>query len=397
MLLAPLYRTADSTRVRSWIDRFDQSLGWYIALVVFVSLIPLGLVYILCAAAGTLWEHGFNPFDIFSGGHPLEHKNQVAIPLLSDLPSILLSFASTSSIITYFILHRLRFSLERDLLKSGLLHPADSSQVMDEFGHLLRRGRKRVALDWFTVAFVLVISISFYLSVKNNSYLFRTVSRLTNARMTPEQIRISWWASHNWVLGSAWIGLGFVGTLLAIFQGWDYLRIVSLCDRLRSARVLDHVPTWEGDQYGWRPVTRLVDLKAVGAFTFVIAYLPVFYLLHGSSTYLDIALVVLLLIATGLTLYQLRILIKIPSMHREIVRSKIDALSKLLSPMLEQVASNTLPIEEYPRLTAYLLRADQLNRAMNLRMYKYIRAAQFLGPVFLVLGFVSAIVTISGI
>lgn len=383
-----------------WSLRFRESLGWYIAWTIFTSLIPLAFIYILCADAGVLWERGFNPFDIFSGSHPLQarSKGTISIPFLSDLPSLLLSLTSTSSIVTYRILRRLRYSLQTDLSHSRLLNPGDVGPgIQSSFDAMLSRSRLRVIGNIVSFIVTLGVSVGFYKLAASSSYLFKTVSRLTGSNVSTPDLRDSWWAAHNWLLATCWIGLGFVGSLLAILQGWDYLKIVKLCDDLRRARVLDHVPPWRADQYGWRPITRLVDLKAIGGITFVLAYLPVIYLLHGINAYVNIALVILLLMAVVQTVYQLQILVKLPAMHREIVRTQVDAVAGRLGPLLEQSIQGQLGSSEYPELAVYLLRTDQLNRAMEVRMYQYVRAAQFIGPVIVIISLVSAFVTISGV
>lgn len=259
----------------------------------FICAVPLGimtLVWAACNYYGVATAPHCSPGTLLHLAIPAARDDLTAcrvLPLAADLPSVALGFTSSLAMSIYLTLIARLSRLKDDIVESGLVNASDFADGdlatrLSELERTIRLGRSaKVGLAALSVAG----SAGLYLWAYRGGRAFADLAIVSTSRPSTESIRASWWAHYDErpLLAAAWIAIGSLGLYFATKQGYIYQRLLSFSWGARKAWNFQYVSRARDDDFGWKPVGRIITMVYLGFLNFTVSLTAAAYLLRGES------------------------------------------------------------------------------------------------------------------
>ncbi|MEV7144507.1 hypothetical protein [Streptomyces tauricus] len=255
-----------------------------------VPLIIMTLVWAGCSYYGVASAPYCSPGTLLHLAIPAAKDDLTAcraLPLAADLPSAALGFTSSLAVSIYLTLIARLSRLKGDIVESGLVNASDFAAGalatrLSGLENSIRLGRSaKTGLAALSIAG----SSGLYLWAYQGGRSFADLATVSASRSSAESIRISWWANYNErpVLAAVWIVIGSLGLYFAAKQGYIYQRLLSFSWSARKAWNFQYVCRARDDDFGWKPVGRIITMVYLGFLNFTVSLTAAAYLLRGES------------------------------------------------------------------------------------------------------------------
>jgi hypothetical protein len=268
--------------------------------LVGVPVATFGIVLFLTNQAGVAYSPHCNSATNFAASLfflPTSPSTCQSVPFLSDVPTVILSFASPFAFVAYRLIRRRLSSLLDALAATGLIvRQGPTSPIVQGVQRLTRAidltPTTRVAL------FLTCGALTVWLYSRNlrGGHIFTLLSTVDPSGVSNvEALRSSWWANyhHYPFLAFLCVFIGSVGVYYAIRAAWLYLWLGAVLYATRrfapDLLPLDYVPRWRDKSYGWSPVTGLLVLIYFSAVNFAISMVAVFDMVRNETAALLVA------------------------------------------------------------------------------------------------------------
>ncbi|NNN34341.1 hypothetical protein HLK59_29050 [Streptomyces sp. S3(2020)] len=259
----------------------------------FICAVPLGIMFFVWAACsyyGVATAPHCSPGTLLHLAIPAARDDLTAcriLPLAADLPSVALGFTSSLAVSIYLTLIARLSRLKGDIVESGLVNASDftAGALADRLSGLesgIRLGRSAKA---GLAALSVGGSAGLYLWAYRGGRSFTDLATVSASRPSAESIRTSWWANYHErpLLAAVWIVIGSLGLYFAAKQGYIYQRLLSFSWAARKAWNFQYVCRARDDDFGWKPVGRIITMVYLGFLNFTISLTAAAYLLRGES------------------------------------------------------------------------------------------------------------------
>jgi hypothetical protein len=270
-----------------------------VLLLILVPLLTFGAVLLLTSIAGVAHVPGCNSANNFIASLSLQRLKPstcVAVPFLSDVPTVILSFTSPFAMVGYRLLRRRLTWIVSAVSETGLVERQELRDVLTQAVQ-----RLEVAIDLTLprriILFLLTAALTTWLYTRYLIYghLFDLLARAHSGQGSAAELRASWWANyhHHLFLAALCIFIGTVGVYYAFRAGWLYLRLAAMlvARRKYSGQALrfDYVPRWKDKSYGWSPVTGALFMIYLSTVNFAVSMAAVFDMLQGKTWTIGVA------------------------------------------------------------------------------------------------------------
>lgn len=269
--------------------------------VLLLTLAPVLTIGVVCAATsvvGETYRAGCNSFSNFTNDLLLRMQGSstcVAVPFLSDVPTILLSITCPFAMVSYHLVRRRLYRLIPAVSDTGLVN----SDLAAELANGVYRIEAAVDLNRKSkIVFFMVttaMTVWLYLRYLNYGKLFAILAEGRPGASIESALRASWWANYHYhpFLAALCIFIGSVGIYYALRAGWLYLMLgrVLITSRKSNMSTLafDYVPQWRDRSYGWSPVTASLFLMYLSTINFAVSMIAVFDMLQGREWTIGVA------------------------------------------------------------------------------------------------------------
>lgn len=259
----------------------------------FIPLVPIGvmsLVFAACGIAGVAKAPGCSLGTLLHLALPRFREAGTeceSLPLIADLPSVALGFTSTLAMTIYLTLVKRLSQLKADLVESGLVDREElASGELSERLEILERKIHLGRAAKFLLALVSVAgSLGLYLWSYDGGRAFADLAMVSESRPTEFVVQHSWWANYleRPALAAVWIAIGSIGIYFAVKQGYIYHCLVSSSVKSAKFWKFQYVSRARDDDFGWKPVGRVISMVYLGFLNFTISLTAAAYLLRGES------------------------------------------------------------------------------------------------------------------
>jgi hypothetical protein len=270
----------------------------------FLTLVPastFALVLVATWVSGVAHQPGCNSVSNFLANlafRSAQPSTCRAVPFLSDVPTLILSFGCPFAFVSYRLLRRRLASLYQALGSTGLLRGPEESK--EKISRGIARLEREVDLTPFTRFALFCVSVGMvtwlYLRNLSDGDLFNTLaSTAEDGTTNADQLRATWWANYEShpFLAALCVLIGSVGVTYAIRAGWLYLRLGGVLFVTRKAPPdtlpVRYVPRWVDRSYGWSPVTGVLMLIYFSTVNFAMSMVAVFDMLRNETWTLAVA------------------------------------------------------------------------------------------------------------
>lgn len=318
-----------------------------VLLLAVAPMLTMGLVCAATSVVGDTYRAGCNSFSNFVNDLLLGSQRPstcVAVPFLSDVPTILLAITCPFAMVAYHLVRR----------RLNWIIPAvsDTGLVNSELAAELAKGvhKMEVAVDLNRpkrIIFFLItttMTIWLYWRYLNYGKLFAILAAGRFGLSSESALRASWWANYHYhpFLAALCILIGSVGIYYALRAGWLYLRLGLILVTNRKSKMstlkFNYVPQWRDRSYGWSPVTGGLFLIYVSTINFTISMVAVFDMLQGREWTIGVAAFFAALGVVSNMIIVVVPLIMIFAAHRAVER-------RLRSQLIQGYANVTSPAE----------------------------------------------------
>lgn len=320
----------------------------------FICGVPLGimtLVWAACAAEGLATAPGCSPATLLHVAVPAAGDGVTAcrtLPLVADLPSAALGFTSTLAVTLYLTLITRLARLKEEIVESGLVRSPDLAA-----GDLARRltaleTRVRIGRPAKTaLAFACVAgSAGLYFWAYDGGRAFTDLSAVSASHPSMESIRVSWWANYleHPLMAAIWILIGSLGLYFAAKQGYIYQRLLAFSWGARGMWDFQYVSRAQNDDFGWKPVGRVITMVYLGFLNFTVSLTAAAYLLRGESgdwknPVVGVVALVGIWANAGILLALLTVMIR---NHRSVVERQRSAVAAEIARVREEARSGAV-------------------------------------------------------
>jgi hypothetical protein len=261
--------------------------------LVFICGVPaviMTLVWAACVAAGLATAPGCDPGTLLHVVVPAVGDSATecrTLPLTADLPSVALGFTSTLAMTLYLTLVSRLSRLKDDLVDSGLLR--SETVRRGELARRLAGLETGIRIGRGAKSLLALASVGgsagLYLWAYDGGRAFTDLSGLSTAHPSAESVRGSWWANYaeNPMMAAVWIAIGSIGLYFAAKQGYIYQRLLAFSWGVRRLWDFQYVSRARDDDFGWKPVGRIVTMVYLGFLNFTVSLTAAAYLLRGES------------------------------------------------------------------------------------------------------------------
>ena len=136
------------------------------------------------------------------------------------------------------------------------------------------------------------LGVYFYIDVSRTSPWARFIGFYMGCN--PEIVLGNWWASADDPLALfSWITVGCLGAWYALLHARLNLRLITRLNRIAERHETRYLPRHSDGQHGWAPFEKVFNLILIGSANFVLALVPIAYLLTRGSNSLTSSLLVL--------------------------------------------------------------------------------------------------------
>ncbi|MFI6284626.1 hypothetical protein ACIBCM_07690 [Streptomyces sp. NPDC051018] len=319
----------------------------------------MALVRIICEIERMATAPRCGPLTLLHLALPTERGDTTGcrtLPLTADLPSVALGFTSTLAMAVYLILITRLSRLKEEIVESGLVQNSDfrTGDLADRLTRLesgIRLGRAaKTALAAASIAG----SAGLYTWAYRGGRAFTDLAAISSSDPSVQSVRESWWANYTErpLLAALWIGIGSIGLYFATKQGYVYQRLLAFSWASRKEWTFQYVGRDRDDDFGWKPVGRIITMVYLGFLNFTVSLTSAAYLLRGESGDWKnpvVGLVALIGIwaNAGILLALLTVMIK---SHRSIVeRRRLELAAEIAR--LHESGGGSGPAERYARLS----------------------------------------------
>lgn len=262
-----------------------------------ILLIPLGTfaaLFALASSASVAQRSGCNVATNFAYILFLQPKSPYhcgALPFLSDIPMVLLSFTCPFAFVLYRLVRRRLASIPTALAATGLLQDsalqAAASQAVQRLEESIDHSR-----SWRVSLFTLSVCIATWLYLRDLSdgHLFNLLAQVrADGSRSARSLRVQWWANYHYhpLLAIICIFIGSVGVYYAVQSGLLFLRIGLILIASRGSAVrnlqISYVPTWRDRSYGWSPFTGALYLIYLAAINFAVSMVAIYDIVENKT------------------------------------------------------------------------------------------------------------------
>lgn len=271
-----------------------------LAMLILLPLATFGVVCIATNAENVAFQAHCNSVSNFVASLLFQQTKPStcqAIPFLSDIPTVILSFTSPFALVGYRLLRRRLEWMLSAVTATGLLKPQDANSRLLPAIQRIKKSVDMTVLGRLTL-FIVCCAMTTWLYWRNlvAGHLFSTLQTVyPNGKTNAAELRASWWANyhyHPW-LAVLCVFIGSVGVYYAMRSGWLYIRLGIFLFRTRKADPevlpLDYVPQWKDRSYGWGPVTGALTLIYFSTVNFAMSMASVYDMLRNERWTLFIA------------------------------------------------------------------------------------------------------------
>jgi hypothetical protein len=269
-----------------------------VLLLTVAPMLTMGLVCAATSVVGETYQTGCNSFSNFLDDLLLRSQKPstcVAIPFLSDVPTILLSITCPFAMVAYHLVRRRLNWLIPAVSGTGLVN----SELAAELAKGVHKMERTVDLNRpRKVTFFLIttaMTIWLYWRYLNYGKLFTILANGRFGPLSESALRAGWWANYHYhpFLAAVCIFIGSVGIYYALRAGWLYLMLGQILITSRKSKMttpeFNYVPQWRDRSYGWSPVTGGLFLIYVSTINFVLSMIAVFDMLQGREWTIGVA------------------------------------------------------------------------------------------------------------
>lgn len=269
-----------------------------IVLLTVVPMLTMGLICAATGAVGVVYQSGCNSFSNFL--HDLLLGNQrsstcVAVPFLSDVPTVVLSLTCPFAMVSYYLVRRRLNWLVPAVSSTGLVNSELAAELAKGVRRLeaavdLNRSRK---IGFFAVT--TVMGIWLYWRYLNYGKIFTILATERLGASNESVLRASWWANYHYhpFLAMLYILVGSTGTYYALRAGWLYTMLGQILITSRKSKLskleFNYVPQWRDRSYGWSPITGGLFLIYLSTINFAVSMIAVFDMLQGREWTIGVA------------------------------------------------------------------------------------------------------------
>ncbi|MFF0449584.1 hypothetical protein ACFYT4_24755 [Streptomyces sp. NPDC004609] len=323
-----------------------------------VPLVIMALVRVACEIEKMATAPGCGPLTLLHLAFPAARDDVTdcrALPLTADLPSVALGFTSTLAMAIYLVLIARLSRLKDETVASGLVRESDFrtgdlAERLTKLDEGIRLGR---AMKTALAAASIAGSVGLYLWAYRGGRAFADLAAVSAADPSVQSVRASWWANYTErpLLAAVWILIGSIGLYFATKQGYVYQRLLAFSWASRKAWAFQYVGRDRDDDFGWKPVGRIITMVYLGFLNFTVSLTAAAYLLRGESGDWKnpvVGLVALIGIwaNAGILVALLTVMIK---SHRSIVeRRRAEVAAEIVR--LNESGGPSGPAERYARL-----------------------------------------------
>ncbi|HEY1571321.1 MAG TPA: hypothetical protein VGG05_08275 [Pseudonocardiaceae bacterium] len=280
----------------------NASSRWETLTLTITPVLTFGFVYVAASLGGVAYRPGCNSIYNFFASllfQAIEPSTCQAVPFLSDIPTIILSFTSPIALVVFRLVRRRLNGLIPALNASGLFGPEGSTSERTaalSTAVLMRDLKRAVDLTPMRRSAVFLVSLGLvtWLYWRNliDGHLFNT---LASDRADADILRTTWWANYHFhpVLALICILLGTVGGNYALRTGLLYLTVgIALYTTHKKSifNAVRYVPKWQDPSYGWSPLTRVLTLFYISTIALAMSMVAVFDMLRNVEWTLWVAI-----------------------------------------------------------------------------------------------------------
>jgi hypothetical protein len=264
------------------------------AQIVLIPAATFGVTSALAASAGVAHQRGCNVGTNFAYILFLQPKSSYhcpALPFLSDIPMVLLSFTCPFAFVLYRLVRRRLASIPNALTATGLLQDPALRAAASQAVHRLEQGIDHTKA-WRVVLFVASACIATWLYSRDliDGHLFNLLARTqADGRTNVSELHAAWWANYHAhpLLAAVCISIGSVGVYYAVQSGLLFLRIGLILTASRDSAVrklnFSYVPTWRDRSYGWSPFTGALYLIYLAAINFAVSMVAIYDIVENRT------------------------------------------------------------------------------------------------------------------
>jgi hypothetical protein len=295
----------------------------------FVPILTFLFVFAVASISGVGHIPNCNSVSNFVGSllfQPIRPSTCHAVPFLSDIPTVILSFTCPFALMGYRLLRRRLTGVISALIDTGLIRPQSSSTRITGLVRSLQRTVDPAPWRRLTF-FVVSLGLVTWLYWRNlvDGHLFDILaSGGPGSPNSAAGLRLTWWANYHFhpVLAVICILLGTVGVTYAVRTGILYFTLGLALWTTHKMSIqnlsVQYIPRWRDRNYGWSPVTGILMLVYVSTINLAMSMVSVFDMLQNTTstfvTALTFALIGLAsnMLIIGASLYQMM------SVHQEV-------------------------------------------------------------------------------
>lgn len=321
------------------------SAGQEVLLLTVAPMLTMGLVCAATGLAGQTYRAGCNSFTNFSNNlllRPERPSTCVAVPFLSDIPTLVLSVTCPFAMVAYHLVRRRLNWLLQAVSETGLVDAPLAAEMSKGLQRLqaavdLNRAKK---VTLFAVTTVMTTWL--YLRYMWYGKLFTLLATTRHGVSNEAALRASWWANyhHYPALAALCIFIGSVGIYYALRAGWLYLMLGQILITSRKSKMsapgFKYVPQWKDRSYGWTPVTGGLFLIYLSTVNFAVSMIAVFDMLQGREWTIGVAAFFAALGVASNMIIVLVPLLKMFAAHRAVER-------RLREELVQQAAAVNSP------------------------------------------------------
>lgn len=312
-------------------------------------ILTFGLVYVAASLGGVAYRPGCNSIYNFFASllfQSIAPSTCQAVPFLSDIPTIILSFTSPIALVVFRLVRRRLNGLIPALNASGLFEPERSTS--EPTAALMRDLKRAVDLTPLrrSAVFLIALVLVTWLYWRNliDGHLFNT---LASDHADADTLRTTWWANYHFhpVLALICILLGTIGGNYALRTGLLYLTVgIALYTTHKKSifNAVRYVPKWQDKSYGWSPLTEVLTLFYISTIALAMSMVAVFDMLRNVEWTLWVAIGVGVLGLTANLLIIGAALYQVMTGHRVVGERLRDDLIRRRRP-----GWTSIPPEEY--------------------------------------------------
>ncbi|HEX5403660.1 MAG TPA: hypothetical protein VFX16_15320 [Pseudonocardiaceae bacterium] len=263
--------------------------------LIIVPILTFVFVYVVASISGVGYIPHCNSVSNFAASllfQPIRPSTCHAVPFLSDIPTVILSFTCPFALVGFQLLRRRLTGIIADLIGTGLIQSESSSTRIVGLVRSLKR-TVNPALWLRIVLFLSSLLLVTWLYWRNlvDGHLFDILaSGPPDGPNSADGLRLTWWANYHFhpVLAVICILLGTIGVTYAFRCGFLYykLGLALLTTHKMSIRNLSvqYIPRWRDRSYGWSPVTGALMLIYVSTINLAMSMVSVFDMLQNTTS-----------------------------------------------------------------------------------------------------------------